>query len=538
MLQLVIEKGKPLDQIFELRKNAVILGRSSECDISVTFSHEISRRHARIDKEDNHLFLSDLNSSNGTRLNGRACVPGERYPLQLGDRVEIANLVRFRLEKKALPVTPRPKPAVGNTSRIFSAQELIEAVEIESGSVEKDVAEALLVVQNKSKLLQILNRVEKELIAIRPIDDYLKLVMDLVFDMLPADRGFLLMQNEKSGELESKQIKFRQNTRIDSRDLVRISSTIAEKVMQENVAIITPDAIIDDRFSEGESIFHIGIRSAMCVPLWTRDKPIGVIYVDNLMTSGSFSDDDLALLSAFANHATIGIEQSRLHEQILYETKIRIQLQRYHSPEIAERIIQKENVQLEAHEVEATILFADIVGFTPMLEEMPPSEIAELLNEFYSLATNVIFRFGGTLDKFIGDSVMAIFGAPIQQSDDAERAVKSALEMQDALHQLNTSKPDRRQFEMRVGINSGKVIAGDFGSFQRMEYTVLGDIVNLAARFESDVAQPGQIILGQRTYEQIYHKIECQSLGEYEIRGKVARTHVYQALRVLDDANI
>ena len=237
MLQLVIEKGKPLNQIFELRKSAIILGRSSECDISVTFSHEISRRHARIDREDNHLFLSDLNSSNGTRLNGRTCVPGERYPLQLGDCVEMANLVRFRLEKKALPVTPRPKPASGNTSRIFSAQEVLEAVEIESGersgSVEKDAAEALLVVQNKSKLLQILNRVEKELIAIRPIDDYLKLVMDLVFDMLPADRGFLLLQNEKSGELESKQIKFRQNTRIDSRDLVRISSTIAEKVMQE-----------------------------------------------------------------------------------------------------------------------------------------------------------------------------------------------------------------------------------------------------------------------------------------------------------------
>ncbi|MCI0514280.1 FHA domain-containing protein [candidate division KSB1 bacterium] len=545
MYYLVIEKGEQLHKRFHLKATSNIIGRTSECDIPLPFSHEISRRHARLDIRDQNCYLTDLGSANGTTLNGRRLKPNESYLLKVNDRFEIAEEIALRLvadaEPAAPPITHKPLPEshFSNTSRIFSAKEILEAVEANQAESSAPLEEAVFVVQNKSKLLQILNRVEKELISIRPIDEYLKMVMDLVFEMIPADRGFLMLQNEKSGELEAKQIKLRKEALIDSKQLIRISKTIAEKVMRENVAILTPDAIMDDRFSDGDSIFYLGIRSAMCVPLWNKDNVLGIIYVDNLASADSFSDDDLALLIAFANHAAIGIEQARLNERILRESRIRDHLERYHSPEIVEMIIKKEeNAKIEPIECEVTIFFADIVGFTSMIESMQPLEISDLLNEFYSTATNVIFRHDGTLDKFIGDSVMAIFGAPIHLKDGAERALSCALEIQEAVIQLNQGKPMNRQVQLRIGINSGKVVAGDFGSYKRIEYTVLGNTVNVAARIQAELARPGQIIVAEATYELTKDKFRFDYLGEFAIRGKVEKIKAYTVQSELTNQQI
>lgn len=544
MLTLIIEKGDQIAQKFKVEKPITVIGRVSGCDIVLPFSHQISRRHAKIEFKNHQYYLVDLNSSNGTLLNGRRIAPGSEYPLKANDRITIADEVRLCVDidlsgpQTQVELRSNHLETIENTSRIFSAREVLRAVEHDATDPERQMRDALIQVKNKSKLLQILNRVEKELISIRPIDEYLKLVMDLVFEMIPADRGFLMLKNNQSGLLEAKQVKFRKDVIIDPHQLIQISKTITQKVMQENVAIITPDAIIDDRFSDGESIFDIGIRSVMCVPLWNKDNVLGIIYVDNLASSGSFDDDDLALLIAFANHAAIGIEQARLHEHILVESKIRERLERYHSPEIVEWIIKKEDPQIAAEEAEVTVMFADIVEFSPMIEMMEPFEIFDVLNEFFSMSTSAIFRHNGTLDKFIGDNVMAIFGAPISAENDAYRAVRCALEIRDGVNQLNQGKPSQHQIRLRIGINSGKVIVGDFGSTQRMEYTVLGETVNTASRIESQLAKPGQIFVGEHTYELTRDAFDYDYRGEFEIKGKKNKIKVYAVNRELNDLNI
>ncbi|MGP8330436.1 MAG: adenylate/guanylate cyclase domain-containing protein [Methanosarcinaceae archaeon] len=542
MLTLFIEKGGPLNQQYQITKQKTILGRISECDIVLPFSHEISRRHVEIEFREQY-YITDLNSANGTKINGKQLKSWESVPLKTNDRITIADEIRLRvaIKKTALASALNvqgPNDGFSNISRVFSTRQVMEAFETapQFSSNQKD--NTIFQVKNKFKLLQILNRVEKELISIQPIDDYLKLVMDLVFEMIPADRGFLMLRDGESKELKAKQIKLRQDAMVDSKRLIQISKTITHKVITENVAIITPDAIIDDRFSDGDSIFNIGIRSVMCVPLWNKDNVLGIIYVDSLACSDNFNEDSLALLIAFANHAAIGIEQARLHERLLNETKIRERLERYHSPEIVDRIIQKDNVKIEASECEVTVLFADIVGFSSMIAVMPPDEISALLNEFYSMTTNNIFRHGGTLDKFIGDNVMAIFGAPIPMQDNAERAVKCALEMKESLAHLNAGKPPERQIQLRMGINTGKVIAGDFGSFQRMEYTVLGETVNTASRLESQVARPGQIVVGELTFQLTKKSFHYKDLGKFKIRGKVEKINVYMTQHAVNDLHI
>lgn len=537
MAKLIIEKDNSNIKIFELKKDKNLIGRSSQSDIYLNDCKRVSRRHARILYRDGGFYINDLGSTNGTMLNGKRLARKKVYQLNNNDIIQIGSIVfRFEtdieqafIENQGFPVVLSEQDLTSK-SKIRDADKFLEAVESGHPEIESNIDGAVLEVKNKSKILQVLNRVEKELISIKPINEYLKLVMTLVFDLVDADRGFLMLFDEESGKLVPKEVKFRKDPLIDSDKLIRISKTIARKVTEEKVAIITPDAIMDDRFVDGDSIFHVGIRSAMCVPLWIKDKVLGIIYVDNLASSASFNDDDLALMIAFGNHAAIGIEQARLNEQIKEEIKIRSQLERYHSPELINRIINQDNdIQLQALETEVTVLFADIVGFTPMIENMPPTEVSDMLNEFYTMASEVIFKYEGTLDKFIGDNVMAIFGAPVQHENDPERAVLSGFEMLERLQHINLDKPSERQIKLRIGINTGKVIAGDFGSLKRMEYTVLGDTVNTASRIESVAAVPNQVTVGENTYQLTKHLFGYTPLGEFDVKGKAKAISVYTA---------
>ncbi|MBN1352717.1 FHA domain-containing protein [candidate division KSB1 bacterium] len=542
MARLIIQRGNASSKILHLKKGTQHIGRTSENEIYLDGCQRISRKHAQIVFRDHQFFICDLGSTNGTIINGQPLTRNTYSKLAHNDRIQVGSFIlRFESDAGGEFVENDDFPIVLSEQDLTSknvvrdATKFLEAVEKSPLEIESNIDGAIIEVRHKSKILQILNRVEKELISIKPINEYLKLVMDLAFEVVEADRGFLMLIDEATGKLVPKEVKFKQDPLLEADKLIRISKTIARKVTEEKVAIITPDAIMDDRFGEGDSIFHMGIRSAMCVPLWNKDKVLGIIYVDNLASSASFNNDDLALLIAFANHAAIGIEQARLNERIQQEIKIRSQLERYHSPELINRIIQQDrNVHLEAQETEVTVLFADIVGFTPMIENMPPKEVSEMLNEFYTLASEAIFKYEGTLDKFIGDNVMAIFGAPVAHENDPELAVLSAFEMLERLQYLNMDKPANRQITLRIGINTGKAIAGDFGSLKRMEYTVLGDTVNIAERIESAVASPNQVAVGEITYQRTSGLFDYTALGEFKVKGKANTIKAYLATRPVE----
>src|SRR5207244_1045701 len=213
---------------------------------------------------------------------------------------------------------------------------------------------------------------------------------------------------------------------------ISISKTIADRVIKDRVSILTSDALVDPRFGAGDSIRFHGIRSAMCAPLWNKDQVIGIIHVDSPMLTNCFTLNDLDLLTALANYAAVAVERARLNQKIVAEEKKRERLGRFLSPQVTARILatsESQGMALGVPEVkDVSVLFSDIVGFTGMSEKMSPAAVSLLLNDYFSRMTDIIFKYEGTLDKYIGDAIMAVFGAPLDMPDHCVRAIKAALE--------------------------------------------------------------------------------------------------------------
>jgi adenylate cyclase len=168
------------------------------------------------------------------------------------------------------------------------------------------------------------------------------------------------------------------------------------------------------------------------------------------------------------------------------------------------------------------------VGFTAMSESMGPTEVALVLNRFFTKMAEVIFEAEGTLDKFMGDAILAIFSAPLDQPDHALRAVRVARGMRTALQQLNEQSD--RPLEVRIAINTGQATAGDIGSPKRREYTVLGDVVNTCARMQANVCQPGQIVVSRATVNELAGEVETRLIGSFQLRGRHAAVDVYEVV--------
>jgi adenylate cyclase len=181
-------------------------------------------------------------------------------------------------------------------------------------------------------------------------------------------------------------------------------------------------------------------------------------------------------------------------------------------------------------DLDCLIHFADVVGFTSMSEHMEPRQVALVLNDFFSRMTDIIFQYEGTLDKYIGDEIMAIFGAPIPCSDHATRAVKAAQAMRLAQEEANRSRIPEARLAFRAGVNSGHVVAGDIGSIKRMEYTVLGNAVNVASRLVKASPDPGKIIIGQPTYELVKEHFNIAALGSVKLKGLREEMLIYEIL--------
>jgi adenylate cyclase len=289
----------------------------------------------------------------------------------------------------------------------------------------------------------------------------------------------------------------------------------------------------DERFGKAKSIFLQDIRSIICVPLWRKDEVIGMIQLDSFRQTNKYTKADLDLLATISNQMAMVIEQANLNERIRREELARSRLERFHSPEVVDLIVKGdeggEDDLLAPKEKYVTLLFSDIVNFTLLSERLSPSEVSRLVNSYFREMTHIIFKNNGTLDKYIGDSIMAVFGAPIEREDDADRAVQAAIKMRKKLLQMMKKVSADRRFAVRLGINSGKVVAGNMGSPKRMDYTVIGDTVNIASRLES-IAKPTQILIGEETYTLVRNKFKIRSVGKKAIRGKSKPIHVYEVL--------
>lgn len=513
----------------------VVIGRSPECQV-VLKDFGISRQHAKIISSENGVRIVDLKSKNGTQVNG---VPVVEAPLKDGDRILLGKFqIAFAKSLEGKVVLDEAKPlseeagtiirSVGELSKLLAPSEAAVVPAVEEAKKTPDVQE----IERSNRILKVLTKFSQTLIGVGPVEEVLQQVMDIVFDHVPADRGFLMLIEEGSRKLVPMVVKHR-NATGGEEGKITVSKTIADRVVKERVAILTADALVDARFGAGDSIRFHGIRSAMCAPLWNKDQVIGIIHVDSPMLTNCFNPNDLDLLTALANYAAMAIERARLNQKIAADEKKRERLGRFLSPQVTNRILNTAESQLGALGVpevrEVSVLFADIVGFTSMSEKMSPAAVSLFLNDYLSRMTDAIFKYEGTLDKYIGDAIMAVFGAPLDMPDHASRAIMAAIEMRERLDEFNAERREP-QIKIRIGINTGKAVAGEIGSINKMEYTVLGDTVNTASRLESSVAKPMMIVIGENTYSAVQDQFEFRSLEKQKLKGKEQEVTVYEVV--------
>jgi adenylate cyclase len=511
------EEGSPRRAV--LPAGDTVAGRSPSSDIVID-DVSVSRRHAKFTVRSDGCTLSDLGSRNGTYVNGA-----------LVDRAELADGDRVVLGRIPLAV----EYSVADRLMLSEQHTLIE----DPGTIYRPIADvpsspaASDGGATAARSLRLLSEIARTLVTNRPPSEVFSQVVQLAFETCPAERAFLVLRDDATGSLVPRVASRRDGTDIRA---VSLSRTIVSRVMTERVAVLATDAQVDSRTAAAESVRAQPVRSFMCVPLWQAGRDvIGVVYVDASLTQ-RFTATDLDLLSSLANFAAVAIEQARLTARVNEEVRRRERLQRYHSPAVVNRIFEAGadiDTPFFAQERDVSVLFADIAGFTALSETLTPAQTAALLNGFFERMADAVFEHEGTLDKFIGDAVMTVFGAPLDQPDHAVRAVKTAQSMQRRLARLN-AESQAAPLKIRIGIHSGMARAGDIGSVRRREYTVLGDVVNTASRLESAVAKPGQIIISKATRERLDESFLVKPLGPVALRGRHEPVEVFDA--TLQDA--
>lgn len=492
-----------------IEKERVTLGRLSDNDIPVPDS-TVSRYHAEIVKIGDGYVLRDLDSKNGTFVNSERIL--ESF-LKDGDEIWLGKFgLRFESIKDVKIVEEEESSSI-STER--SVREFIP-------SLEERVIE-----ERRIEYLGPLVKLGKNLILSRSLNEILQNCMDTIFELIPANRAAIIFYDPFKDSLIPQLTRERGKTS----ETLTISKTIAMRCVKEGLALLVTDAPLDQRFAGAESILIYGIKSAISVPLWLQNSTIGLIYVDSTDPHRILGNEHMEILSILANYSAIAIEQFRLSQKLVEEMKIRSRLERYHSPSIVSRLMELTQLQPSFQEMDVSILFMDIVGFTSIAEELEPSEVGNFLNKFFSEMTKIVFEYEGTLDKYIGDAIMAIFGAPFPQSDHAWRAVRVGLEMIKKTKELTKKGILGRDVNIRIGINSGKVVVGDFGSPMRMEYTCIGDAVNVASRIESSVAEPGKVVIGESTYSMVKDKFDFKSLGSKKLEGLRKEVKLWEVLK-------
>jgi adenylate cyclase len=318
----------------------------------------------------------------------------------------------------------------------------------------------------------------------------------------------------------------------DPNEEVVISSTIVDQVLRDKAAVLSSDATVDSRFQGAHSIIMQGIRSSMAVPLLHSSEVFGIMMLDSQIATNAFTEKDLQLFQNVANQAAVSIQNSLYAAKLEQEAVTRERFQRLLSPAIAQQVIEgKVEVKKGGEERQTTVLFTDIRGFTAMSESQPAQIVVDMLNEYFERMVEVIFKYEGTLDKFVGDEIMALFGAPVSHPDDAYRAVKTALEMKDVLAQFNRERVEAGQQEIRIGIglNTGECVAGYLGSSKALEYTVIGDTVNTGARLCS-IAKAGEIIISESTFGAVKDFFEVVELPPTQVKGKSQALKIFNVI--------
>ncbi|MCY7376961.1 MAG: FHA domain-containing protein [Pyrinomonadaceae bacterium] len=517
------------------------IGRAKDNHV-VLNDRRVSRRHAHLVAETGNFRIVDGFVENGEvkRSVNRVFVNGTptlEKKLEAGDQIIIGeSKLNFETVQIAPPKISAPPPKIpaadlsaadlsavptellptgvnyddkplGHTQLLISANEIIgnrTSLSIESGIATPDEIKEL---RRKAKALDLLYEMSKTLGTVFDLKEIFLKATDLIFRGTPAERVVALLADETVDgkildySLYPIAVRARDSKLEAATEELTISRTITLKVMREKVALLSQDAITDEQFRGAASIVAQGVRSTICAPLITESNVHGVVYADRFDPFASFSPDDLELISAVAAQTAMVVETVKAHNRLAREEVARANYSRFMPEYVVKQLLNNPNsFKLGGVSQTVTILFADIRGFTAFAERENPEKVVKLLNRYFSLMSDIIFAHGGTLDKYIGDGLMAIFGAPTASPEDAKNALKAAVTMQNQLITLNKELEAEgfQRINIGIGLHTGEAVIGYIGSDRRSEYTAIGDTVNLASRLESN-AKGGQILVSEAT---------------------------------------
>ena len=535
--KIVIKNSESGDSFeFDLTRDETHIGRAADRNDVVLEASQVSRQHAIIKRNRQSFTLIDLNSANGTFMNGERI---KEHALRNGDSFSIS---KFTVEFKDAAGAPSVRYAsheiegtmVMRTPGEISAviPQMDKATISKTGPDSKSVLDYVEVLRKKAETLSRIYELNQMLGSDFSQEEIFRKVSEMVFRLTSADRFLVLLKDSDSGELSTVAAEFRNPASAQAGAEVTISKTVVDRVIAERISVLSFDTHSDQRFVEAKSIVMQKISSVMCAPLLRKNDVLGVIYVDCRETLKLLREEDLDLLNAVAAETSIAVDNALTHKRLVREELARAKFRRFMPPHVVDEILKSPNtLHLGGSNSCITALFSDIRGFTSMSEKLQPQIVVQILNEYFAEMTPIVFDYQGLLDKFMGDGMMALFGVPYACDTAASNAVAAAIAMQRQMTAVNGELKTLGLSEITIGIgiNTGTATVGYIGSRDRTDYTAIGDSVNLAARLEQR-AEAGQILISRPTLDAIGSQFPVRQCDRIMVKGKQESVEIYEVL--------
>ena len=372
----------------------------------------------------------------------------------------------------------------------------------------------------------LLYELARDLSSSLELDAVLRNVMDRVISLMHASRGFIVLVDPVTNEM-SVQMGGGETDTEKSRHFLG-SKTVIDHVVKSGQAVVSTDASLDDRFKGQQSVILQNLRSIIAVPLVTKGKVIGAVYVDNPFRAAIFEEKDKEFLQAISDLAAIAIDNARQYERSEF---LRHLFERYVNKQVTDYVLERSvpgTVFLPGERREVTMLNSDIAGFSTLSQRMPAQELVNFLNKYFGRMIDIVLIHGGNIDKFQGDGMLVVFGAPNPMDDHAERAYEAAQAMVQEVDRLNgeLSGDGLPTIAIGIGLDTGEVVAGHVGSDKRLEFTLIGVPVNNSAYLSK--VRPPRVLMSEATRDALQNRVSVVDYEPMLLKGASEKQPIFQ----------
>ncbi|NOR14974.1 MAG: FHA domain-containing protein [Candidatus Aminicenantes bacterium] len=480
---------------FKSESELIVVGRlqSKQSNYLSLKDEKASAHHARLTHEDGEYWIEDLGSTNGTWVNNKKI----KVKTQLKPKSKVC-IGGTTLTVETAP-SKSSRPPVSNKKRLpeRTPDEMVKANEPLPDLFLDDSSS-----QKAHHKLSVFCELSAALGKIDSLESLASILLVHLHKAFPHKGSSM-----RSGLLLGDDLVLKAYHPDDKPPTC--STSLARYVLTKKKACLW-NVGAQTEVEKSASLFLHETQSAMYAPVIWKNEVLGVLYADASIPKGSFDKEDLQLMQAISSQAAMFMKNLALQQTLQREAYVKDRLLAQFPQKIAERLAkQPSRISFASERVEeASVLFSDVRGFTKLSAKMEPEQVVKMLNDMFHDLTPITLKYNGTVDKYMGDAILAVFGCPDPDELQWDHAVQAALEMQAAIQKLQTSRwEDSSAFRIGIGIHCGPVIHGFIGARERMEYTVIGSTINVASRY-CDAASPGEILISPAVYARLHNKVE------------------------------